>query len=130
MPHFVMEYSSNLDGKVDFDGLCAVARREILATGLFEIGAVRVRTVASPHYAIADLDPRNSFIDMSFRIGRGRTEAEKKAAGEAIFRAVTAELQALFASPHFALSLEIREIDAELSWKQNAMHARLRPTTT
>jgi 5-carboxymethyl-2-hydroxymuconate isomerase len=35
-------------------------------------------------------------------------------------------LAALFATPHFALSLEIREIDPELSWKRNAIHPRLR----
>ncbi|TGU68353.1 5-carboxymethyl-2-hydroxymuconate isomerase, partial [Mesorhizobium sp. M1C.F.Ca.ET.144.01.1.1] len=35
-------------------------------------------------------------------------------------------LSSLFATPHFALSLEIREIDAELSWKKNAIHPRLR----
>jgi 5-carboxymethyl-2-hydroxymuconate isomerase len=32
----------------------------------------------------------------------------------------------LFGTPHFALSLEIREIEAALSWKKNSIHARLR----
>jgi 5-carboxymethyl-2-hydroxymuconate isomerase len=126
MPHFTIEHSSNLDGPVDIGRLCRVARDAILASGLFEEGAVRVRAVESRHHAIADLDPRNGFIDMSFRIGRGRSDAQKKAAGEAIFSAVAKELGPLFETPHFALSLEIREIDAELSWKRNAMHDRLR----
>ncbi len=43
MPHFTMEYSSNLDGTVDFDGLCRAVHETILDTGLFELGAVRVR---------------------------------------------------------------------------------------
>ena len=42
------------------------------------------------------------------------------------FAAAEGALAPLFGSPHFALSLEIREIDPELSWKRNAMHARLR----
>ena len=35
-------------------------------------------------------------------------------------------LAPLFETPHFALSLEIREIDPALSWKKNAIHPRLR----
>lgn len=130
MPHFTIEYSANLDGRVDFGRLCHQVHKTILATGLFEIGAVRVRTIKSDHYAIADLLPENGFIDMSFRIGRGRSEDEKKATGTAIFDAVTQELTSLFDTPHFALSMEIREIDPELSWKKNAIHPRLRQNGT
>lgn len=126
MPHLTIEYSGNLDTKIDFARLCRTVHRTILGTGLFELGAVRVRTIRSLDYAIADLLPENGFVDMSFRIGCGRTEAEKKATGEAIFKAVSDELSALFATPHFALSLEIREIDPDLSWKKNAIHPRLR----
>ena len=54
MPHFVIEYSANLDGRVDFAGLCSAVRQTMLDTGLFEIGAVRVRTVRCDHFAIAD----------------------------------------------------------------------------
>jgi 5-carboxymethyl-2-hydroxymuconate isomerase len=32
----------------------------------------------------------------------------------------------LFETPHFALSLEVREIDPALSWKKNSIHLRLR----
>jgi len=126
MPHFVIEYSANLDGHVDFDGLCSEIRQTIIDTDMFEIGAVRVRTVRCDHYAIADELPENAFLDMSFRIGVGRSAAGIKRAGEAIFSAVSARLAPLFETPHFALSLEIREIDPGLSWKKNAIHPRLR----
>lgn len=126
MPHLVIEYSANLDGRVDFNSLCGTVRHAILASELFEVGAIRVRTVRCDHFAIADELPENAFIDMSFRIGGGRSTAEKKRAGEAIFAAASAHLAALLAAPHFALSLEIREIDPDLSWKKNSMHSRLR----
>lgn len=126
MPHLVIEYSANLDGRIDFEGLCSGVRRAIIETGLFEIGAVRVRTLRSENYAIADELPENTFIDMSFRIGVGRSAQEKKRTGEAIFGLVSVRLAPLFETPHFALSLEIREIDPELSWKKNAIHPRLR----
>lgn len=129
MPHFNIEYSSNLDGKVDFRALCDRVLEVILETGLFEVGAVRVRAFRAEAYAIADRLPENAFIDMSFRIGAGRSAEDKKLTGERIFAAVTGQLAGLFTTPHFALTLEIREIDPELSWKKNAIHPRLRQKT-
>ncbi|PDS78902.1 5-carboxymethyl-2-hydroxymuconate Delta-isomerase [Rhizobium sp. L43] len=130
MPHFTMDYSANLDRSVDFDALCRVVHAEILKTGLFEVGAVRVRAIRCEAYAIADLLAENAFIDMSFRIGEGRSEDDKRRTGEAIFQAVTKHLNTLFQTPHFALTLEIREIDPALSWKKNAIHPRLRKTNS
>lgn len=126
MPHMAIEYSANLDETVDIQGLCTLVADTILETGLFEIGAIRVRAFRTEAYAIADRLPQNSFIDMNFRIGKGRSAEEKKRTGEAIIAAVSQRLAPQFATPHFALSLEIREIDAELSWKKNAIHPRLR----
>lgn len=126
MPHLTIEYSANLDGRADLDALCAALLETVLETGLFEVGAVRVRALRADHYAIADRLPENAFVDLSFRIGKGRSADEKKRAGEAIFVTANSLLAPLFETPHFALSLEIREIDAELSWKKNAIHPRLR----
>ncbi|MBN9244707.1 MAG: 5-carboxymethyl-2-hydroxymuconate Delta-isomerase [Mesorhizobium sp.] len=126
MPHMVVEYSANLDASVDIAQLCTLLSRTIFDTGLFELGAIRVRAFRAEAYAVADRLPENGFIDLNLRIGKGRSAEEKKRAGEAIFAAVTAHLAGLFATPHFALSLEIREIDADLSWKKNAIHPRLR----
>lgn len=126
MPHMSVEYSANLDGQVDIADFCRLLSREMLATGLFEPGAVRVRAHRAEAYAVADLLPENGFIDLNLRIGTGRSAEDKKRGGEAIFAAASDYLASLFATPHFALSLEIREIDAELSWKKNAIHPRLR----
>ncbi|MBX5173976.1 5-carboxymethyl-2-hydroxymuconate Delta-isomerase [Rhizobium sp. NZLR1b] len=126
MPHLTIEYSANLDDRADIGALCETLRKTVLETGLFELGAVRVRALRADHYAIADQLPENAFVDLNFRIGKGRTAEEKKGTGEAIFAAAADVLGPLFETPHFALSLEIREIDAELSWKKNAIHPRLR----
>jgi 5-carboxymethyl-2-hydroxymuconate isomerase len=98
----------------------------MLATGMFELGAARVRAVRCEAYSIGDALPQNAFIDMTLRMGEGRSRESRRASGEAIFAAAKEWLGELFQTPHFALSLEIREIDPELSWKQNAMHPRLR----
>ncbi len=126
MPHLTVEYSANLEGRADIGALCGTLLETVLETGLFEVGAVRVRALKADHYAIADRLAENSFIDLNFRVGKGRSADERKRTGEALFAAASAALAPLFDTPHFALSLEIREIDAELSWKKNAIHPRLR----
>jgi 5-carboxymethyl-2-hydroxymuconate isomerase len=126
MPHFTIEYSKNLEDQVDISRLCAEVLRAALATGVFEVGAVRVRAIACSHYAIADRQPGNGFIDVSLRMGAGRELALKQRVGEAVFAAMADFLAPQSKSKHFALSFEIREIDAALSWKKNSIHDRLR----
>jgi 5-carboxymethyl-2-hydroxymuconate isomerase len=126
MPHLTIEYSDNLDGKVEIAGLCRALDEQIAAFPFFERGGIRVRAFACRSYAIADMLPDNAFVDMQFRIGAGRSEADKKAAGDALFATATRLLGHLLDEPHFALSLEVREIDPVLSWKKNSIHARLR----
>ena len=126
MPHVTIEYSSNLDDRVDMKALCDVVRTGMLETGIFEIGAIRVRAVRCDSYAIADALPENAFVDIVLRMGEGRPVEIRRRAGDAICNAAGGYLHALFSTPHFAFSVEVREISAELSWKKNAMHARLR----
>lgn len=126
MPHLCMEYSANLADRVDLTGLCSRLNATLLNTGFFEPGAIRVRTLRCDHYAVADELPENAFLDASLRIGEGRSEDDRTQIGEALFRCFQTELAELFDTPHFCLSLEVREISRELSWKKNAIHPRLR----
>ncbi|NBB47818.1 5-carboxymethyl-2-hydroxymuconate isomerase [Rhizobium sp. CRIBSB] len=130
MPHFTFDYSANLDGLVDVQELAVLIHRTMMETGLFELGAIRVRGFRTETYAVADLLEENGFIDMSLRIGQGRSDVDRKRAGDAIFSAVSTFLSELFETPHFMLSLEVREIDADFSWKENAIHPRLRQKTS
>lgn len=124
MPHLTVEYSANIEPHIA--GLCPALLKVMLASGLFEVGAVRVRARPCPHYAVADELPENGFADIILRIGKGRSDSEKEAVGKAIITCAEAQFATLLARPHFALSLEIQEISAQFSWKTNAIHPRLR----
>lgn len=126
MPHFTLEYSANLNGRTDIQGLCDAILDAAVETGVFELGAIRVRALCCEAYAVADRHPENAFVDLSLRLAAGRSADVKKQLGDAIFAAAGRFLDPLFKTPHFALSFEIREIDPELSWKRNAIHPRLR----
>jgi 5-carboxymethyl-2-hydroxymuconate isomerase len=130
MPHFSYEYSGNLEHAIKHTQLCNILHSAALETGLFELGALRVRAVKCNHYAIADLLPENGFIHLTISIGAGRDVAAKKSAGEHIWGALTHFLGQQFDTAHFALTMEIREIDPDFSWKKNAIHPRIRAQKT
>lgn len=126
MPHLTIEYSANLAANSDMATLCQSLHTAMMASGLFELGAVRVRARPCPNYAIADLLPENAFADIILRIGTGRSAEEKKAVGQALIRTAEAHFAPQLAQPHFALTLEVQEISPDFSWRTNAIHPRLR----
>lgn len=126
LPHITLEYSANLEQRADMKALCMHVRDAALATGLFETGAIRVRAFRCDHYAIADDHPDDAFVHIDIRIGRGRTEEDKKMLGQAVFDRAAEELAPQFETPHLALSLYLQEVPPESSWKKNGIHRRFR----
>jgi 5-carboxymethyl-2-hydroxymuconate isomerase len=126
MPHLTITCSANLAGLTDLDALCRVAHAALMANGLFEPGAPRVRVILCEQYAIADLHPANAFADATLRMGAGRSPDQRKELGEDLMMAMGVHFTDLLEGGHFALSLDIQEIEAAMSWKRNAIHARLR----
>jgi 5-carboxymethyl-2-hydroxymuconate isomerase len=126
MPHFTIEYSANLDGRVDMGAVVELVRKEAVATGIFPLGGIRVRAIKCEHYAIADGRKNFGFLDMVLRLGEGRDLATRQKAGEHIFKALSAYLDPVFANGKFALSFDMQINDKETSWKRNNTHEALK----
>jgi 5-carboxymethyl-2-hydroxymuconate isomerase len=126
MPHFSIEYSANIEDTVDISEVCEVVRRAAVETGIFPVGGIRVRAIASRHYAIADGRNDYGFLAMLLRLGEGRDLAARKKAGEHIFRALSGYLDPVFASSKFALSFDMQINDKETTWKRNNIHEALK----
>ncbi len=126
MPHFTIEYSANLDGRVDMAEVVEVVRKAAVETGIFPLGGIRVRAIRCEHFAIADGGKDYAFLDMVLRLGEGRDLATRKAAGEHVFRALSAHLDPVFASGKFALSFDMQVNDKETSFKRNNIHEALK----
>ena len=126
MPHFTLEYSGNLDARVDMGKTVEVVRKAAVETGIFPLGGIRVRAVRCEHYAIADGNPDLGFLAMVLRLGEGRDLATRKKAGEHIFKALSAHLDPVFVNSKFALSFDMQINDKETSWKRNNIHDALK----
>jgi 5-carboxymethyl-2-hydroxymuconate isomerase len=126
MPHFTIEYSANLDDRVDMGKIVELVRKAAVETGIFPLGGIRVRAIRCEHYAIADGSPQSGFLAMLLRLGEGRDLAARQKAGEHIFNALSTHLDPVFAGHKFALSFDMQINDKETSWKRNNIHEALK----
>jgi len=126
VPHFTIEYSANLDGRLDMAEVVEVVRKAAVETGIFPLGGIRVRAIRCEHYAIDDGRHDYGFLDMVLRIGEGRDLAPRQKAGEHIFRALSQHLDPVFSASKFALSFDMQINDKETSWKRNNIHEALK----
>ncbi|MCI4665114.1 MAG: 5-carboxymethyl-2-hydroxymuconate Delta-isomerase [Neomegalonema sp.] len=125
MPHLSVEYSSGMEAKADMRALCQTLHAALMESGIFPLAGVRVRAYRADHAIIADDHPDNEFVALTLSVGAGRSTETLRGAGDLLFAAAQKALAGLLAAPHFALSLEIRVADPELSWKDTPLHARL-----
>jgi 5-carboxymethyl-2-hydroxymuconate isomerase len=130
MPHLTVEYSANLEPRLDVGGLLHAVHEAAMATKIAEVGGFRTRAERREHFVVADGDPRNGFVAIRVRIARGRDAATRATFAEAVFEAATAYLEPLFASVPLAISLEVAEIDPVGSLKRNNLHERMRARAT
>ncbi|ANB75396.1 5-carboxymethyl-2-hydroxymuconate isomerase [Paraburkholderia phytofirmans OLGA172] len=131
MPHLTLEYSANLADENSIGQLCASlaeclgAQREN-EQRVYPLGGIRVRALRCDHYCIADGRADAAFLHANLKIAPGRSDATKKATGEALFEAIKQHFAAEFQQHGLALSLEINELSEAETWKHNNLHARLK----
>lgn len=125
MAHATVEWTDNLEGAFDLQGLLALIAAEMRerSGGVFPVGGIRVRGIRVTDYVIADgKGADDAFINIDVKMGVGRSEAFRKAFFDQMFAAVKAHLGDLFDRRPLALSLYVEEAEG---WKHNTIHKRL-----
>ncbi|MDB4222134.1 5-carboxymethyl-2-hydroxymuconate Delta-isomerase [Granulosicoccus sp.] len=125
MPHFIVEYSANIESSVDMAQLCELIRATAVEIDTFPMPGIRVRAIRVDHYAIADGNADHAYIDVSVRLRGGRALDVRKAATQTLFDAVKAFLEPTLAERSLALSFEMRDVDPELSPKCGSIREHL-----
>ncbi|WP_233886479.1 5-carboxymethyl-2-hydroxymuconate Delta-isomerase [Paraburkholderia flagellata] len=132
MPHLTLEYSANLADASNIGQLCETlanvldTQRDENGARIYPRGGIRTRALRCEQYFVADGAPGNAFLHGCLKIGAGRSQAVRRATGEALFDAIKQHFAHAFASHGLALSLEIVEFSEEGAWKHNNLHARLK----
>jgi 5-carboxymethyl-2-hydroxymuconate isomerase len=125
VPHIQIDYSPNLEARLDVAGLCRTLRDAAVATGILPLAGIRVRATACTHVVIADGDPAHAFLDISLRLREGRPLAARERATAEIFAAAESYCAKVLAESSFLLSFEMREIDARLAPKASSIRRYL-----
>ena len=125
MPHLHIEYSGGLDDVIEMRVLCDCLHKDMVASASFPTAGIRVRAFRADHAIVADGLAQNQFVAMTLTVGAGRTTEVLRVEGDILFATAQSVLATRLSEPHFALSLEIKQSDPELSWKDTPIHARL-----
>ena len=119
MPHQLIEYSANLESRVDVQSLVDHMHSAAQAIDGLPLGGLRTRALRREHYAIADRHPDNAFVHVNLKLGSGRDVETRNGFGEALLAALTDFLEPVSSSSPLAISFEISEIHPALTWKKN-----------
>lgn len=130
MPHFIMEYSANLDNDLDIPLLFKKLNDTAMATGIFPLSGVRTRAVRCEHYRIADGDPDNSFIYFTAKVGTGRDIELLRSVCDKIFATITEVLQPVYDRRHLTIGFEMSELHPVLTYKKNNIEKKLKTSKT
>jgi 5-carboxymethyl-2-hydroxymuconate isomerase len=121
----MVDYSANVEDWADIAGLCDTLRRAAIETGVFPMPGVRVRAMRADHVSIADGDPAHGYIDISVRLRAGRDLTTRQDATQHLFEAARQFLAPAMTRHSIALSLEMRDIDPDLSPKHGTIRDHL-----
>lgn len=144
MPHVVILYTGNLEAQADMGGLCRAVADAMLTVRaedgcqVFPTGGTRVYAYPAPHYAVADGgaagraaggDGDYGFVYVNLRMGAGRSDAVRQAAGDAIAGSARKHLAPLFSDPrkHLGLTVQVDEAPGQV---YDAKHSTLHPLFT
>ena len=125
MPHFHIDYSPNLEERIDMAAFCDCIRVAALETGVFPAAGIRVRALRADYVTMADGNPDHAYIDLSIRLRAGRPADAKAKATQHIFDAAQAFCADLLNSSSLMLSLEMRDIDPDLAPKTSSIRRYL-----
>ncbi len=146
MPHLVILYTGQLDQEVNMTSLCRQLADAMLTVKdesgkqVFPTGGTRVLAYPAPHYAVADGGAAGvaagaasgitaggngdyAFAYLNLRMGRGRSEATQKLAGETLLAVAKAFFAPLMATKHMGVTLQI-DVGQEVF---DAKHSTLHP---
>ncbi len=146
MPHLVILYTGNLDTIVEMPSLCReladamLAVRDEQGAQVFPNGGTRVLAYPAPHFAVGDGgaagraagagktgvasdDPGDyGFMYLNLRMARGRSGATQQRAGEAVLAAVRARLDAVMATRHIGVTVQVDEGAEVFDAKHSTLH--------
>lgn len=129
MPHLVILYTPNIEGKTNLTTLCRSLADVMLSVHdeagkqVFPTGGTRVLAFPAAHYAVADGKGDYAFMYLNLRMASGRSEAVKKEAGDRLLAAVKEHFAPIFDKELIGITLQIDESPGQVyDGKHSSLH--------
>jgi 5-carboxymethyl-2-hydroxymuconate isomerase len=130
MPHLVILYTPNLEGRTNLDFLCRSLADTMLAVKdeagqqVFPTGGTRVLAYPATHYAVADGQGDYAFMYLNLRMAAGRSDAVKQQAGDSLLEAVKRHFAPIFEKSLIGITLQVDESPGQV---YDGKHSTLHP---
>ncbi len=130
MPHCVILYTPNIEGKTNLDVLCRsladtmLTLRDEQGKQVFPTGGTRVLAYPAAHYAVADGKGDYAFVYLNVRMGAGRTAEVQKTAGDRLMEVVKQHFAPVFENQLIGITLQIDESPGQV---YDGKHSTLHP---
>jgi 5-carboxymethyl-2-hydroxymuconate isomerase len=137
MPHLVILYSGNVDQMTDMSALCRklvdamLVVRDEAGAQVFPTGGTRVLAYPAAHWAIADGGTAGqaaggsgdyAFVYLNLRMGRGRSDATKSRAGQAISIKAREHFADILKTQHIGITVQVDEGHEVFDDKHSSLH--------
>ncbi len=128
MPQIIIQYTANLDRETDMNALCSALAETMCevhddaGVPVFPVGGIRVMAYPAPYFAVADNKGDYAFVYLNLRVGKGRSDATLKRAGDALLMRAKAHFQPIFMQRHIGLTLQIDEGREAFDAKHSNLH--------
>jgi len=138
MPHRVILYSPNIEGRADLTQLCRdladtmLAQRDEQDKPVFPKGGTRVLAYPAAHHAVGDDAPPPGrpyqFLYLNLRMAVGRSDAVKKTAGDALIEVLHRHFDPHLARDLIGITLQIDEQPPVYDGRISSLHPYFNPT--
>ncbi len=122
MPHFIVEYSANLEGELDLPQLFERVHAQLIELQLFPVGGIRSRARRVDTYRFADGAQLYAGIHVELKLSASRPAELREQLGQAVFATLCEHWQALQARRYVALSMEVGSFEPALFFNRNNLH--------
>ncbi|WP_175649674.1 5-carboxymethyl-2-hydroxymuconate isomerase [Pseudomonas sp. Marseille-P9899] len=122
MPHFIVEYSANLEGELVLAPLFAEVHDYLIGLQLFPTGGIRSRGRRIEHYRFADGREAFAGVHAQLKLSAARPPQLRREIAAGVFEVLKQHLAPLQQRRYVALSLEVGLFDPETFFNHNNLH--------
>lgn len=112
MPHFKLEYSTNISEKPVASELFSKLHHLLCEIGPFEISSIKSRIYPCENFFVSTGDRGQAFIHLELSILSGRSEETKKKVGEQLLGFLREEFIQTAEGKNCSITVDIRELNA------------------